>query len=582
MAGFMAGFGPAFAQSFSQTRRDIEGREDDLFKIKYQDFLSTRDERNKTKKEESLAMRQAQQLAADLKDPDAAPFLYKQIMDFGVKSVEGKLADGRLSFDEGYKPQAVVKEKTVRDEMDMLSNAPNVSKAGQSRINRRLEEATNGTYSQVTGPQSSPYEGVDTGAYGWRMAEPEVKAGLLRDAIYNRNRYLGEGDVTRAKTEQLKIEAIREEAAMEAMIKANAESGAMESTMSNTWINTETGQTTQGSMSTRGGNPIFLEGPKKVARPSQNMRQMSLAELKHRSDVRTIAGGQVEDYNKQLSATMSILDLSGRLITIVNQSDDVLAERAGAVATGAATISKEFEAFSGMVDNLRSETMKTGQTEKTDQMVKDAERSFNRLIASGTFASLEDYAARKKVFDNIRVMLAYRQAEAMEGEGRFSDKDIELALQTITAPTSKTSFVDGLRNIIQESVARSYGMEATIENNGPLSVERVNFEEKWGYDMYQDSIKSVDFMIDQTKGPTRAFIDVAWEQYNNDDLFTPRGTPTPEMTEEGAPVDEVIESDVPFTREQIRQELLKRGVKLPDEEENLEGARGRKARRDNR
>lgn len=578
MAGFMSGFGPAFANSFTQTRRDIDAREDDLFKIKYNDFLRTKDERMKTQKEEQQAMSQAQQLAADMNDPNAAPFLYKQIMDFGVANVQKKLDDGRLTYDEGYKPQDVQEEpKSVSQEMDnMLATAPGVSSVGARRINSRLEEATGGTYSQVKTPADSPYSGVDTGAFTWAQTkDQDIEAGQLQDAIYRRNLAVRNGNLGKAMEEKLKIDSIMESQSLAASIKANAEQGAALTTMSNSWINIDSGQVLVGQQATKNGKPVILAGPKKLLTPAEGFRQMSVAELKDRQDIRTVAGGEVEDYNIQVGATVSMLDISGRLITIVNQDENVLAKYAGGVAENISTGIREVDAFGDMISNLRKEVATNGSTEAADKLVQEAESEFNTMVQSGTITAIQDQAARKKVFDNLRTLLAYRQAEAMEGGGRFSDKDIDRHLEVISAFTTKETFIDGLRGMMQESIQRTGGLETSIENNSKLSVARSNFEEQYGYDMYDDSIKPLEFFIDQASGPSKDFIAVAWEEAQRNKLFSQSEQMAPEQ---GPPMPTT--TTAPAAQPRHTPEEIEAARQEWERRKKLEGAAGRKARRD--
>lgn len=585
--GFMSGFGPAFAQSYMKTRDDISTREDDLFKIKYNDFLRTKDERMKTQKEESQAKNQAMQIAKDLNDPNAAPFIYKQIMDFGINNVQRKVEDGRLTFDEGYKPQDVPEEATVQREMEKLQEAPGISRAGINRINSRLDKATGGRYESITAPSNSPYSGIDTGAYSWTQpSTASEKVGTLQDAIWNRNKALQEKNPAEARVYQLKVDAIQEAEALKAAIEANASEAAAVTTMSNTWIDDATGKVVTGVMARKGGQPVFLQGPSKIARPAEGLRQMSVAELKARSDVRTIAGGQVEEYNKSVNAALSALNVSGQLMTIVEQDDSVLAGGAGTFATAVATGVKELDAFSSLVEQLRQESVASGQTEQTDKMVKEAEGQLKDILNSGVVTTLQDKAARKKVFDNLRVLLAYRQAESLENGGRFSDQDIQRHLETITTPTNKEAFIDGLRSLMKESVGRVDGLEASIESNSELSVARSNFQEQFGYDMYDgEDIKSIEYFIDSMDGPRKVFVDRAWSEVQNPTLFT---TTTPPMTERQSIAPEAPtapdEDMAAAARKILEERRKKRGEEeaLQKKMESMPGAAGRKARRDSR
>lgn len=567
MAGFMSGFGPAFGNAFTQTRRDIEQREDDVFKIKYADFLRTKDERLKTKKEEEQALRQAQQMAADIKDPNAAPFLYKQIIDFGVSNVQKQLQDGRLTFDEGYKPQDVQAEtidNSVGKEMENMLRKSNISSVGARRINSRLEDATSGQYQSIMESPKTPYSGIDTGAYGWNMTSTkDIETGTLQDAIYKKNLYIRSGNLAKAKEEQMKIDAIQEAESIKALTEASATQNAELSTMSNTWINTKTNEIITGTSAMRDGRPVIIAGKNSALMNADGFRQMSVGELKARSEIRTIAGKSVEEYNAQVGATVSMLDISGRLMSIVEQDENVLAQGAGSVAEYVATGIREVDAFNSMIENLRKDVSKTGQTDATDKMVDEAEKEFNNMINSSSIQTIQNTAARKKIFDNLRVLLAYRQAESIKS-GRFAVQDMEYQLDLITAPTTKEAFLYGLNNVIQESVSRSYGLETTIENNSELSVARANFQEQWGYDMYDDSIKSIDFFIDQVKGPSKEFVALAWSQYNNPNaapqVLEPQvnpSDPTAADTQEKQLIDGYSNEDVRNAAKKLLEERAK-------------------------
>ena len=564
--GFMSGFGPAFAGAFQNSRARIEQREDDLFKIKYSDFLRTREERTKTAAEEQKALSQAQQMAKDINDPNAAAFIYKQILDFGVDDVQKKLEDGRLTFDEGYKPQDIVKSKTVSEETDrMLQTAPGVSKVGVKRIDSRLEDATNGQYAQVMAPAAGPYNGVDSGAYGWDMtSKKEYEVGEMKQAVYDRDRYLREGDIAKAQESQNKINAIIEADALAASAKAKAEQNAIRGVMSNTWRTADGTRVFTGVLANDG--QTLLSGPKQMPTDTSNLVRMSVAELEGRSKVREAGGKVVGDYQKTMSASMSVLDLSGRLMTIVNMDENVLADTAGTIAETVSTGIREVDAFTNLVQKANDSVKAAGgNTEEADKLMDEAEKEFNNIIQSPLLLDVQNFAARKKVFDNLRVLLAYRQAEAVEPGGRFSDKDIDNQLSVITAATTKQSFIDGLRGVIQETVGRTKGLKLSIESNGDLGVARQNFAEEWGYDMYQNDIKGIEYFVANTSGPNKQYVDLAWQEYNNPTLFTQtQQTPTPT----GAPTDMQAQpqpqpqsSGSRFTPEEIeaaKQELLRR------------------------
>jgi hypothetical protein len=64
--GFMAGFGPAFAQSFNSSLERRAQRKDDMFKLTYKEYLDRRNQYEQKKSEDSAAIKKAKVLARDM------------------------------------------------------------------------------------------------------------------------------------------------------------------------------------------------------------------------------------------------------------------------------------------------------------------------------------------------------------------------------------------------------------------------------------------------------------------------------------------------------------------------------------
>ena len=64
--GFMAGFGPAFADAFNAGNERRAKRKDDMFKLTYSEFLDRREKYEKKKEADSKLVSSAKTLARDL------------------------------------------------------------------------------------------------------------------------------------------------------------------------------------------------------------------------------------------------------------------------------------------------------------------------------------------------------------------------------------------------------------------------------------------------------------------------------------------------------------------------------------
>ncbi len=79
MAGFMAGFGPAFSRSFEGARDRAAAERQDTFRLVYDDLKTRRETREAEKKADALAVRKAKALAETAGKPEAWPKAYEWV-----------------------------------------------------------------------------------------------------------------------------------------------------------------------------------------------------------------------------------------------------------------------------------------------------------------------------------------------------------------------------------------------------------------------------------------------------------------------------------------------------------------------
>lgn len=106
--GFMAGFGPAFANSFRDARDRSAKRKDDLFKLTYQEFLSRRSKKEEADKKNSEAIRYAKSLIQGREDiPEEAWSVVAQWKLNGLSDaqIEDNLERGEWTVNSNLKPK---------------------------------------------------------------------------------------------------------------------------------------------------------------------------------------------------------------------------------------------------------------------------------------------------------------------------------------------------------------------------------------------------------------------------------------------------------------------------------------------
>lgn len=132
--GFMAGFGPAFSDSFERGNERNAKRRDDLFKITYSDFIDRRKQKEEWEREDAKAARKAEALLENSGvDPRAYPHVYKQVQA-GIDDtvILNDLRTGRFEFNdkETKTPEGVDPESEATPESDPM--AAQMSESGMN------------------------------------------------------------------------------------------------------------------------------------------------------------------------------------------------------------------------------------------------------------------------------------------------------------------------------------------------------------------------------------------------------------------------------------------------------------------
>jgi hypothetical protein len=132
--GFMAGFGSAFAQSFNQENQAIQQHQDDIFKMRYTDYITQRDKREAEDKQNAKNMKAAAALAQTYSQPDEAKWAIYDMLNSGVDQsiIAKQLLDN----------QAVVSQSSTTKPGEAATPADprdNLTDAAQSSVDGQME-----------------------------------------------------------------------------------------------------------------------------------------------------------------------------------------------------------------------------------------------------------------------------------------------------------------------------------------------------------------------------------------------------------------------------------------------------------
>lgn len=191
MAGFMSGFGSAFADSFNATRKREADRKDDMFQLQYRDLISKRDARTKVDQENAKNVKAAKAMVKLSGQPDEAWTEVYNLKSAGVSDAE--------IMKQLEANQAVISPNTTAstdtsgpaDPRDDLTTAANNSVDSQMKASGMEPPKSGGIFGRIAdaigidrnqdpnraadGPETSPYDQTDRVAEASGMTPEEVR-----------------------------------------------------------------------------------------------------------------------------------------------------------------------------------------------------------------------------------------------------------------------------------------------------------------------------------------------------------------------------------------------------------------------
>lgn len=138
MAGFMSGFGSAFSRSFENARERSAQREDDLFKIKFQQYAANKKKYDDLKAEDAKAVRLAKSLTEANGQPSES---WSKVYDW-VKSgmseemINKQLQNGKFEISAGEAP-----DPQTADTPDATQSPANLSEAAGASVDAQMQQS---------------------------------------------------------------------------------------------------------------------------------------------------------------------------------------------------------------------------------------------------------------------------------------------------------------------------------------------------------------------------------------------------------------------------------------------------------
>lgn len=482
--GFMAGFGPTFAKGINDAYDQQQQNKQDLFKIQYTEYLNQRKEYDKSKKEADLIAKQAKTLADSLGDPAAAGKLYDYGMQFGteamMKAAEDRRVVRKAGQSQGLGPTGMAGDTTQMQDPNVQQYDPSVSDvikqaqnpqdswggmrsvtpaepqnpmtapgnamglSQKARLNtvRDLDAATGGNYSKVMDFKGidSPFSASDTGAYEILLPEKPVKAGEIEDLMEAQRRALVSGNKTKAYDLQLQINT----RIIADQLKADINNQNKMPVVSYMERDPETGigKAVQGNwVDNADGSRTFRTLSGRVV-PEQNMVELNKDQAKAVMDFYHDVTNKdtFKKFNENAAVSSQVFDLIGRMDTVAERYPDVM-NAGGSVASSARGVLNN---INGLINVAKTEVNAREDPNTVKQIDQALDEGLAVLELSGPNL---DLAEAKDLLTSLKTLASYKLAGTLDSTGRFSDKDIQNAMDAISASTDVDSFKNSLAQL---------------------------------------------------------------------------------------------------------------------------------------
>lgn len=468
MAGFMSGFGDAFATSFENSRDRRAKREEDDFRLAFDDYTKRRDEKIKYDREDAKYAKQAAAIAqmAGVDDPKAVAWSYeqlkagfepddllKQISKPGARFSASETSPGTKSKQtelqqqmsgSGLAPdQAQAQPPAAPEPTDFWSKLFPGRKSPQARA-KELADANIGRIAQVTGQDVGDVQSVMSGDYQSQnpyadQGEVVFTPGKDEPKFVDRDEAVFRRDHATDPVEKKLYDDMVKAADAEIVRKAQADAAPFGTQV---YVATDKdGKRVQISGTARDGQ-VF--GPDNQPL-SEDARPITEAETKL-NDALAAKAEDAQKFRTTVANTVSLYKEGGELISLAEENPIVLT-KVGSIAEVAEGLTAEGKAAMQILTQAE-----VGSPE-ADSAISRLE---NLLRKSGVAA----VANNKSLFDTKILTMAYRAAaaEGQKGQGA-SNKDFERVLGIINNSggdpkkfaTNLTQYLDSLRKDSDDS-----------------------------------------------------------------------------------------------------------------------------------
>lgn len=542
-SGFMQGLGTSFSKSFENQRERSERRQDDLFKMTYDNFLKRKKENwDDPMKADTLAVNKAKSLAEMYNQPKESVGKIYEWITSGVddSTINERLEKGKFSVTQRGS-EAVVSDEPIRltpvsvdEQMAQMSPIsapaapasipgqrspggglfskipspdfrrdgfnPNINEVNAGKAQDRVAQITGGTREDVNRTLTERYtpKGVSTpkGIDVIYRSSPEVKANLdeaMVELAQAQSAVQKEG--TPEAQERFRVANERVEALKKsAFIKANADALSQGTILpgQQAKIITPEGDTEYGYASLGPKGEIMFNG--EAVPQGSEVRGVSPEEQKAYSELASKLAKPQADYNSKLGAMASVVREAGDLGKIVDTIGTVPG-KATEIAGWATDLGAEVMTGVELLKSLRNNNRLPTGTRDEVFKIENMEQKLNEIFGSQVL----DASTAQMLYNAKVQILAYKLAmiEGQSGRG-LSEIERELFVDLASSGSTPQKFNQNMANIIFSRI-NDLANEASIFNQNSVEQEAFTNRFNWKKPPFSPAQDPEEFILSNPK-----------------------------------------------------------------------------------
>ena len=521
MAGFMSGFAGALTEGIKERRARKADREDDIFKMSYQSYLSNKEDMKAMREKDKAAAANAEMLAATTDNPEESYKVIYQALKNGVdaKFLEETLRENKIKLIDTPKAPKAPSTDTAAVDSQMAGAMMDTSKtttsqpavqstpvetapvaetksgvvrpenwfaemfSNETADPTRYRDAAVQKISEATGEDPNEVSKVITGDYRSEITDPVKFVFQKRNKneelqTYEKELYklrLAEQSGNQADIAKynLRVSVFKDKALLDSSLDSrnnvrlatlNPENGEYAGSVDVAQADiVQAREQSLTSVKTIDGRSI----------PLANLRPMDEKYLETRVKVFEKFGTQTEDYNNRLAAYTSVATIGNKLIRLGRENPDILTASAGASAAVQGWVN-DIQGAINIFDKQFGEKAKNGVFSGTqedrfviskqyEETIKEASTELSDILSDETRSDADRYAA----YENLQTLMVYQIAAMDLQTGRSLTVD-EMGKYRELARAKDPSKLEAR---INETLMQKYSElqnQAVIQNNNPM------------------------------------------------------------------------------------------------------------------